>query len=100
MFSDCGVPVIDADAIVHRLYSPGGAAVAPVAAAFPSAVVGGAVSRPALSAVVVGIEEAMRRLEGIVHPLVEAERVSQMAQAAAGGARIVVLGSRGGCACG
>lgn len=96
MFADRGVPIIDADAIVHRLYAAGGAAVAPVGAAFPSAIVGGAVSRPALSAAVVGDEAAMRRLEGIVHPLVEAERVAQMAAAAAGGARLVVLGAQAG----
>jgi dephospho-CoA kinase len=92
IFADRGIPVIDADAIVHRLYSRGGAAVAPVGAAFPSAVVDGAVSRPDLSKCVVGDEEAMRKLEGIVHPLVEAERVAQMRQAAGVGARLLVLG--------
>ncbi|KAI8470338.1 MAG: dephospho-CoA kinase-domain-containing protein [Monoraphidium minutum] len=91
MFAERGVPVIDADAIVHALYSKGGAAVGPVAAAFPSAVVDGAVSRPALSGCVVGDEAAMRRLEGLVHPLVEAERLARMRGAAAGGAALIVL---------
>jgi len=45
MFAERGVPVWDADAAVHRLYSPGGAAVAPMAEAFPEAVRHGAVSR-------------------------------------------------------
>eukprot|EP00955_Chlamydomonas_euryale_P074018 361917-Chlamydomonas_euryale.AAC.9 len=60
--------------VVHELYSVGGAAVAPVAAAFPSAVSGGAVSRPALSACVVGNDAAMAQLEAIVHPLVAQRR--------------------------
>ncbi|GBF98057.1 hypothetical protein Rsub_10285 [Raphidocelis subcapitata] len=86
-----GVPVVDADAIVHALYAPGGAAVAPVGAAFPSAVAAGAVDRAALSAAVVGRPEAMAALEGIVHPLVEAERVAAMREAAERGAALVVL---------
>jgi len=95
MFRARGIPIVDADAIVHRLYSTGGAAVAPVAALFPSAVIDGAVSRPALSARVVGDEAAMRRLEAAVHPLVEAERLAVMRGAAAAGARLVVLGGCG-----
>ena len=77
MFRDLGVPVHDADASVHALYAPGGAAVGPVGAAFPGAVrddgEGPFVDRTALSALVVGRPDAMRRLEGIVHPLVRAE---------------------------
>ena len=34
-FRSFGVPVFDADAVVHRLFAPGGAALASVAAAFP-----------------------------------------------------------------
>jgi hypothetical protein len=57
-------------------------------------VVDGAVSRPALSAAVVGNEAAMKRLEAIVHPLVEAARVAAMRAAATAGARLIVLGGR------
>jgi dephospho-CoA kinase len=35
-FQDLGIPVWDADAAVHRLYAPGGAAVAPVAELYPA----------------------------------------------------------------
>lgn len=77
---DSGVPVLSADAVVHQLYAAGGAAVQPVAAAFPSAVVDGAVDRARLSACVVGNEAAMQQLEGIVHPLVEAERLKFVQQ--------------------
>lgn len=75
-----GVPVLCADEVVHKLYSAGGAAVAPVGAAFPSAVVDGAIDRAALSKCVVGNEAAMKQLEGIVHPLVEQERKQFIAE--------------------
>jgi dephospho-CoA kinase len=69
------VPVLCADEVVHQLYAAGGAAVAPVGAAFPDAVVSDTVDRTQLSKYVVGNEAAMKQLEGIVHPLVEAERL-------------------------
>jgi dephospho-CoA kinase len=67
-----GVPVHDADAEVHRLLGPDGAAVAAVAAAFPGTVHGGVIDRKKLGALVFGSgnEAALRRLERIVHPLV------------------------------
>lgn len=75
MLRRLGVPVHDADATVHRLMAKGGAAVAPIAAAFPDAVKDGAVDRAALGAIVFNDKAALRRLEAIVHPLVrDAER--------------------------
>ncbi len=65
-----GVPVHDSDAVVHRLMAPGGAAVAPVEAAFPGVVARGAVDRAALGAKVFADPAALRRLEAILHPLV------------------------------
>lgn len=70
MFRRLGVPVYDADAAVHRLMAPGGAAVAPVEAAFPGVVKDGAIDRPELGRRVFGDKAALRRLERIVHPLV------------------------------
>jgi dephospho-CoA kinase len=74
MFADEGCAVWDADAAVHRLYSIGGAAVAPFAEAFPEAVIEGAVSRPALKAIIARDPAALRRIEEIVHPLVGQDR--------------------------
>ena len=75
MLREAGLPVFDADAEVHRMMAPGGAAVAPVGAAFPGVVADGAVDRAALGARVFADREALRRLERIVHPLVgRAER--------------------------
>ena len=47
MFADLGVPVNDADAVVHALYQ--GEAIAPIEAAFPGTTVTGAVDRKELS---------------------------------------------------
>jgi dephospho-CoA kinase len=65
-----GVPVYDADAEVHRIYAKGGAAVGPIARAFPGAVREGAVDRGRLSEILRADPAAVPRLERIVHPLV------------------------------
>jgi dephospho-CoA kinase len=94
MLAALSVPVLDADAVVHKLYSPGGAAVAPVAAAFGEAALDpdtGAVCRQRLSRLLLlpppsaasgassnnpisSNNDGMKTLEQIVHPLVAAER--------------------------
>lgn len=66
------VPVYDADAEIRKLLARGGAGVAPVEAAFPGTVAGGAVDRAALGARVFADPAALRRLEGILHPLARA----------------------------
>jgi dephospho-CoA kinase len=91
MFARHGVPVCDSDANVHALYEKGGAAVAPVGAAFPSVVVDGRIDRERLSREVVGKPEAIRKLEVIVHPLVAATQRVFLERAAASGATMVVL---------
>jgi dephospho-CoA kinase len=91
LFAEAGVPVWDADAAVHRLYARGGAAVAPIAAAFPEAVVEGAVDRARLSARLAQDPPAFARLEAIVHPLVGRDRQAFLERAAAADAKVVVL---------
>ena len=91
LFAAEGAPVYDADAEVHALYAPGGAAVAPIEAAFPGVVRDGAVDRAALGQRVLGDEAAMKRLEAIVHPLVGLSRVQFFEAAKAQGADVVVL---------
>lgn len=74
MFREAGVPVWDADAAVHALYSKGGLAVLPVAEAFPNAIRGGEVQRDLLSAELAKDSERIATLEKIVHPLVASDR--------------------------
>ncbi|MBK8197951.1 MAG: dephospho-CoA kinase [Acidobacteria bacterium] len=91
LFREAGVPVYDADAAVHALYAEGGAAVEPIGAAFPGVVHEGAVDRTRLRTHVLDNPEAMKRLEGIVHPLAgEAQRDFRQA-AHAEGAALAVL---------
>lgn len=91
MLRRMGVPVHDADATVHRLFAPGGAAVGPVGAAFPGMVVDGAVDRAALGRRVFGDPAALKRLEAIVHPLVRAAERAFLERHARRGTRLVAL---------
>lgn len=91
MFADHGVPVYDADAAVHALYDVGGAAVAPIEAAFPGAVVAGRVDRARLGAMTLGDTAAIRKLEAIIHPLVGKAQMEFLHAAEASGAEMVVL---------
>lgn len=65
-----GVPVHDADGAVHRLMGPGGRAVRKVAELFPQALAGNRIDRKILGDLVFGDTPGLRRLEGIIHPLV------------------------------
>lgn len=88
LFAAEGCAVWDADAAVHRLYAKGGAAVAPMAAVFPEAVLDDSVSREALKAIIGRDPQALRRIEQIVHPLVAKDRAQFIAEAEA---EIIVL---------
>ncbi|WP_109465470.1 dephospho-CoA kinase [Albibacillus kandeliae] len=74
LFAEMGLDVWDADAAVHRLYSKGGAAVAPLAALFPDALSDGAIDRGALKRIIAADPGALKRIEGVVHPLVGEDR--------------------------
>jgi dephospho-CoA kinase len=89
MFRERGVPVHDADAVVHRLYS--GAAAPLVAAEFPGTVENGSVNRKLLGEQIAGRPERFAALERIIHPLVRAEEEKSLAAAARAGHRLVVL---------
>jgi dephospho-CoA kinase len=65
-----GVPVLDADKVVHDLYS--GEAAPLIEAVFPGVTRDGVVDRAALGARVLGSATALKKLEAIVHPRVRA----------------------------
>lgn len=88
-FSEAGVPVHDADAVVHRLYE--GEAVDAIEAAFPGTTKAGKVDRKKLSLQVLNNPVAIKRLEAIVHPLVRQSEVQFLDAAVKRGARLVVL---------
>ncbi|WP_371156000.1 dephospho-CoA kinase [Jannaschia sp. 2305UL9-9] len=80
MFRDRGLPVWDADATVHDLYAPGGAAIGPVGDAFPGTRQGDAIDRAVLrTAIRADPDAALARLNAIVHPLVAQARSDWMA---------------------
>ena len=82
MFRDAGIPVYDADAAVHELYLPGGAAVGPLSERFGDILKNGGVDRAILRSKVVDDPDAMKDLEAIVHPLVGQTQMNFRQQAA------------------
>jgi dephospho-CoA kinase len=92
MLQRMGVPLFDADAAVHRLLRPGGGAVAAVAAAFPGVTGGdGGIDRARLGQRVFVDPAALRRLERLIHPAVEAEERLFLARARKARRRVAVL---------
>lgn len=89
MFRDLGVPVFDADAAVHALQGPGGRLLPEIERAFPGTTGPTGVDRAALGARVFGNDEALHRLEGIVHPAVAALRQTFLLEHA--GRKLVVF---------
>ncbi len=94
-FRRARIPVFDADLAVHRMQAPGGRAVRAIEAAFPGATVDGPrgryVDRGRLREAVLGKPEALKRLEHMLHPMVEAEELAFVRRARRQGHRIVVL---------
>ncbi len=75
-----GLPVWDADGAVHRLYSAGGAAVAPIAALCPTALVNDGLDRTKLRAAIAADATLLPKIQSIVHPLVAADRADFIAK--------------------
>jgi dephospho-CoA kinase len=75
MFVRAGIPVFDADRVVHELQGPDGLLLAAIEARFPGTTGPAGVDRPKLGAAVFGKADALRALEQIVHPAVAAMRL-------------------------
>lgn len=91
LFAEAGAFTWNADEAVHRLYAKGGAAVGPVGVLFPGVVVKGAVDRDRLAKALGSDAEAFTRLEAVVHPLVGAHRLEDLARVEAEGFKLAVL---------
>ncbi|RUU71184.1 dephospho-CoA kinase [Mesorhizobium sp. M2C.T.Ca.TU.009.01.2.1] len=89
MFAEAGVPVHDSDETVHRLYS--GKAAPLVEAAFPGTTQAGVVDRVKLAGKVLADPAALKKLEGIIHPLVRADADAFLEKHRAAGAPLAVL---------
>lgn len=88
-FIERGVPVIDADQVVHDLYE--GEAVAPIEDAFPGTTAQGRVDRAKLSQHLLADPAGFKRLEAIVHPLVHQAERRTLQEHADAGAELAVL---------
>jgi len=91
MLRRMGLPLHDADRVVHRLLAKGGAAVAAVEAAFPGVAVDGAVDRERLAVRVFEDPAALERLEEILHPAVRRTTRAFLGRHARAGRPLVVL---------
>ncbi len=89
MFAKLGVPVFDSDEAVRALYAGDGAKA--IEAAFPGVMVSGQVDRERLGSQVLGDAEALKRLEGLVHPAVAQARARFVERAASAGRRLVIV---------
>jgi dephospho-CoA kinase len=87
MFAELGVPTFDADDAVRAFYAGDGARA--VEAAFPGVMASGQVDRARLGSRVLGDAEALKRLEGLVHPAVAQARIQFLERAA--GRRLVIV---------
>jgi len=88
-FAQRGIPVLDADAEVHRLYD--GPAADVIEAAFPGTTREGKVDRTLLSQAVAGSPERLKQLEKIVHPMVVEAEIDFLIEQERTGARLAVL---------
>lgn len=89
LFADEGVPVNDADQVVHDLYRSD--AVEPIRAMFPDVIVDGVVDRKKLSENLAKNPAKFADLEAVVHPLVRAREKAFLDEQRALGKKVVVL---------
>lgn len=91
MFAVHGIPVFDSDAIVHQLYSSGGAAVEALRALVPDVIEGNHVDRKKLADEVQARPDLLKQVEAVIHPLVRRKQQEFLDKAMAAGSDIVVL---------
>ncbi|MFK7944003.1 MAG: dephospho-CoA kinase [Paracoccaceae bacterium] len=90
MFADAGVPVWDADAVVHRLYGPDGAGADAISTIAPYAVGPDGVDRGKLRAAILEDPGLLKKIEVLIHPLVGQDRAGFLSEARARGEKLVL----------
>jgi dephospho-CoA kinase len=91
MFAELGAAVVDADEATHAVYEPGTPGFDAVVAAFGGDYVSdGRIDRARLGELVFHDEDARRRLNAIVHPLVRQWMAERTVEAAERGADVVI----------
>lgn len=91
MLRELGAVVVDADEATHAVYEPGSPGFDAVVREFGAGyVLDGRIDRARLGALVFGDEDARRRLNAIVHPLVREWMAARTAEAVQNGAEVVV----------
>ena len=85
-FADLGALVVDSDALAQALTAPGGAAIAPIVAAFGPDMIAadGSMDRAKMRALVFAQPPERQRLEAILHPMIGEATRAQASRAAAG----------------
>ncbi len=88
-----GAVIVDADAIVRDVQSPGSPVLSRIADAFGAYLIGagGVLDRAGLGSIVFGDDEARARLNAIVHPAVQRESARRFANAFAADPAAVVV---------
>ena len=90
MFAEAGVPVWDADAVVHRLYGPGGAGAQAISAIAPGSVGADGVDRAKLRTAILADPTLLKQIEAVIHPLVGQDRAHFIAEARTEGEKLVL----------
>ncbi len=91
IFSQLGVPVWDADAAVHDLYSGDTTATRDIANLVPDAVTAQGVDRSILKKKIAATPDLLKKIESIVHPLVAQDRQDFFQTAVENNAPLVVF---------
>ncbi|MEM7196571.1 MAG: dephospho-CoA kinase [Pseudomonadota bacterium] len=91
MFADAGIPVWDADATVHKLYGEGGEGSKAIAGIVPEAVDANGVNRDSLRQSIMDDPSLLKKVEGVIHPLVGKDRAAFLSDARTQGEALVVV---------
>lgn len=91
--AELGATVIDSDQIAHEITAPNGSAIAAIKDSFGLAAlaVDGSLDRPKMRRLVFEDPAALKALEAITHPLINAETTRQASQAHQNGALYLVF---------